>query len=417
MEKDHREIFLMRHAQAGIFWLLSLLAPFAQAASLLDMVVQDQSVTFTLTQVVQHSLFSLEPAEGKSYRVVIDLPGTRLSGRVASPEANHPLVQNLRLGVRNNNDLRVVLDLKGQAQFSGEWRKAKGEARLTVNLAPLPGFTAPPSVSPSASTITILPSPPKPAYRPPAATAPAPAPLAKRLGREVVVAVDAGHGGIDPGALGRNGTHEKQVVFAISRELAALIEQAPGMRAVLIRDGDYFLSLRQRTERARQYQADLFVSIHADAGTANLRGASVYMLSQQGASSEAARWLAEKENSADLVGGVSLSDKDDILASVLLDLSQAGTLEASGQLGGQMLDALNRAVPVHLRKVQQANFMVLRSPDIPSVLVEVGFISNPAEEQKLKTPVYQKQLAQSLFDGIRAYLVQHAPPGTLLARQ
>ncbi|EDN66705.1 Cell wall hydrolase/autolysin [Beggiatoa sp. PS] len=231
--------------------------------------------------------------------------------------------------------------------------------------------------------------------------------------RDIVIAIDAGHGGIDSGALGPNGTQEKEVVLAIAKELAALVATERGMRALLIRNDDYFIKLRKRIELARRYQADLFISVHADAYPEdnNVQGSSVYMLSRLGVSSEQAKWLAEKENSADLIGGVTLNDKDDLLAQVLLDLSQAGTLEASAYVAQKVLKALGQVSKAHSRRVQRAGFMVLRSPDIPSILVETGFISNPQEEEKLSNPTYRRRIAAAILEGIRQYFADNAPPG------
>ncbi|MEW8498545.1 MAG: N-acetylmuramoyl-L-alanine amidase [Candidatus Thiodiazotropha taylori] len=234
--------------------------------------------------------------------------------------------------------------------------------------------------------------------------------------RDVVIAVDPGHGGEDPGARGRKGTYEKDVVLAIGRKLVKMLNQQKGMRAVLIRDGDYYLGLRKRIAKARAHQADLFVSIHADAfRDPKVRGSSVYTLSRSGASNEAARWLAERENSADLVGGVSLEDKDDMLASVLLDLSQIGTLQASSEAASRVLTELKTLGKTHKRKVQQAGFVVLKSPDIPSMLVETAFISNPDEERRLRDPKHQNKVARALMKGIRDYFKYQPPPGTWLA--
>ncbi|MCU7866108.1 MAG: N-acetylmuramoyl-L-alanine amidase, partial [Candidatus Thiodiazotropha sp. (ex Lucinoma borealis)] len=217
-------------------------------------------------------------------------------------------------------------------------------------------------------------------------------------------------------ARGRKGTYEKDVVLAIGRKLVAMINKQKGMRAVLIRDGDYYLGLRKRIAKAREHQADLFVSIHADAfRDPRVRGSSVYTLSRSGASNEAARWLAERENSADLVGGVSLEDKDDMLASVLLDLSQIGTLQASSVAASRVLSQLKGLGKTHKRKVQQAGFVVLKSPDIPSMLVETAFISNPDEERRLRDTGHQKKVAKALMKGIRAYFKFQPPPGSWLA--
>jgi N-acetylmuramoyl-L-alanine amidase len=234
-----------------------------------------------------------------------------------------------------------------------------------------------------------------------------------RRNRELVVAIDAGHGGIDAGAHGLNGTQEKRVVFSIAKRLAQLINEQPGMRAVMVRKGDYYIGLRKRMAIARDAKADLFVSIHADAiQDHTVKGASVYTLSNHGASSEAARWLANSENSADLIGGVSLDDKDDVLASVLLDLSQSATKEASSSLAGKVLKAFNSIGKLHKNEVQKAGFMVLKSPDIPSILVETAFISNPSEENELRSSEHQDKIATAMFKGIASYAKEFAPAGT-----
>ncbi|MFI4983550.1 MAG: N-acetylmuramoyl-L-alanine amidase, partial [Nevskiales bacterium] len=228
--------------------------------------------------------------------------------------------------------------------------------------------------------------------------------------KPIVIAVDAGHGGVDPGAQGRSGLQEKNVTLAIARQLAKRINAQPGMRAVLTRDGDYYVDLRQRTIRARQAQADLFVSIHANSyRDRDMRGTAVYVLSDHGATTEQARWLANHENAADLVGGVDLHDKDDRLAAVLLDISQSATMDASFDLGNRLLDSLHKVNELQKPMVQQAGFMVLKSPDIPSVLVETAFISNPREEQMLRSPDYQAQFADGIFEGIKGYFSRYRP--------
>jgi len=234
--------------------------------------------------------------------------------------------------------------------------------------------------------------------------------------RKVVIAIDPGHGGEDPGASGRLGTKEKDVVLAIGRELKTLLNQKYGIQAVLVRDGDYYISLKKRKRIARDHKADLLVSIHADAfRSPSVYGSSVYVLSERGASSEAAKWLADKENSADLVGGVSLEDKDDLLASVLLDLSQTATLDASINLGANVLGELKKLGKTHKPEVQRAGFVVLKSPDIPSILVETAFISNPDEERRLRNPRHQQHLAKAILNGILRYLKNNAPHDTVLA--
>jgi N-acetylmuramoyl-L-alanine amidase len=236
--------------------------------------------------------------------------------------------------------------------------------------------------------------------------------------RDLVIAIDAGHGGEDPGAMGYRGTREKVVVMQIANRLKSLIEQERGMTPVMIRNGDYYVGLRRRVEIAREHKADMFISIHADAfHDKRARGASVYTLSQHGASTETARWLADSENASDYIGGVSLDDKDDLLASVLLDLSMNGTIEASQELGDYVLSELKTVSRTHKSRVEQAGFAVLKSPDIPSILVETAFISNPQEEQNLRNASYQERMARSILKGVRNYFARNAVPGTLLARQ
>jgi N-acetylmuramoyl-L-alanine amidase len=223
--------------------------------------------------------------------------------------------------------------------------------------------------------------------------------------------VDAGHGGVDPGASGRRGTREKDVVLAVAKALAARIDEEPGMKAVLTRDGDYFITLPERTKRARKAKADLFVSIHADAiANPDVSGSSVYVLSERGASSE-----AERENAADLMGGVKLDDKDPALANVLMDLAQTASIASSMVAAENVLAALDRVGEVRKPRVQQAGFIVLKSPDIPSMLVETAFISNREDERKLSQPAHRAKLANAIFAGITRYFEANAPDGTRLA--
>jgi N-acetylmuramoyl-L-alanine amidase len=236
--------------------------------------------------------------------------------------------------------------------------------------------------------------------------------------RKVVVAVDAGHGGQDPGAHGPGGTLEKNVTLAVARELAEQINKQPGMKAVLTRNADFFIPLKQRYQIARQNNADLFVSIHADAFiNGDAKGSSVWVLSPRGKTSEAARWLADRENRADLIGGVSLDDKDDSLAAVLLDLQQGYAMQASEAVATNVLKALGSLGPTHRGYVERANFVVLRSPDVPSILVETAFISNPDEERKLRDPSHQSRLAEAVMGGVRSYFESTPPPGTWFAAQ
>lgn len=242
-----------------------------------------------------------------------------------------------------------------------------------------------------------------------------PKPL-KNKARDIIIAIDAGHGGEDPGAHGPRGTQEKKVVFAIAKKLAALIDKKKGMKAVMVRKGDYYIKLRKRMQIARAANADLFVSIHADAfKNPKVKGASVFTLSNRGASSEAARWLANNENAADLVGGVTLTDKDDMLATVLMDLSQTATKEASRNVAGKILNNFKSIGPIHSRSVQKAGFVVLKSPDIPSILVETAYISNPTEESKLRSSKHQSKMAKAIYKGIVNYFNQYAPADTYIA--
>lgn len=236
--------------------------------------------------------------------------------------------------------------------------------------------------------------------------------------RQVIVAVDAGHGGKDQGAHGPDGTLEKDVTLAVARDLAAQINRQPGMKAILTRDGDYFIPLKQRYEIARQNQADLFIAIHADSYTSSdARGASVWVLSSRGKSSVAAQMLADRENSSDLIGGVSLASENDSLASVLLDMQQGWAVQASDTVAQNVLNALSALGPTHRGYVEHANFVVLRSPDVPSILVETAFISNPVEEHKLRDPGHQQELATAVMDGVKSYLLNNPPPGTWFAME
>lgn len=324
-------------------------------------------------------------------RIVLDVQGSSFASAFKVP-AVKGLLKSIRTG--NNGDAaRMVVDLSGDVHPKSFLLKPAGQYgyRLVLDLYP-----------PQAAKATM------------ARTIEDDIQLGKP--RPVVIAVDAGHGGEDPGAHGPDGTLEKNVTLSVARDLAKLINTQPGMRAVLTRDGDYFVPLKKRYEIARKNKADLFVSIHADAYTSSdARGSSVWVLSQRGKTSEAARWLADRENRADLIGGVSLDDKDDTLASVLLDLSQGASIEASDSVAKRVLMALTQLGPTHRGYVERANFVVLRSPDVPSILVETAFISNPAEEQKLRDPDHREQLAGAILKGLRGYFQDTPPPGTWFA--
>ena len=351
-------------------------------------------IVFDTNGAVDHTVFTLHDPE----RVVVDLRGTTLSRPIARPDKGDRLLAGVRSAARGGGDLRVVFDLKQAARPKTFLLKPSGNYgyRLVIDLRPRAAETAPAASKAGAAAPALDQAPP--------------------ALRDIVIAVDAGHGGDDPGAIGPARTREKVVTLQIARQLVQLLKLEQGMTGVLVRDGDYYLGLRRRMEVARSHRADLFVSIHADAfRDPKVRGTSVYVLSRNGASSEAARWLAEQENAADLVGGVSLDDKDELLASVLLDLSQTATMSASTEVGSRVLQELRKVGKTHKRRVERAGFMVLKSPDVPSILVETAFISNPEEERKLRDSTHQRALAGAILDGVRAYFQRNAPPGTLFA--
>lgn len=354
-----------------------------------------------LSRATAHRFFVLDAPR----RAVIDLERTRAAAGVRWP-ASAPGVRALRSGVRPDDALRVVVELDGASAATLRKPAFEGSRQvLLLDIGQVGAVVPPVAVAPVVATSpTAAARPVRAAHAPP------------ESGRDVVVAIDAGHGGVDPGAIGRGGTREKDVVLEIARELAARINREPGMRAVLTRDGDYFLSLRQRIGRARTARADLFVSVHADSvRDPTVSGSSVYILSTKGASDEQARWLAERENAADLKGGISLDDKDETLASVLLDLSQSATISASMEAAERVLRRLNGVNEVRKPKVQQAGFVVLKSPDIPSMLVETAFISNVDDEWRLRQEAYRQRLAEAIFRGVHAYFEDYPPEGSLFA--
>lgn len=302
---------------------------------------------------------------------------------------------------------------------------AAATARLIAQLPNVRRATTPPVAKPPAATATvqvpatIATGEPAPVRQPPrqqVASAPPPRPEPRGPARPLIIAIDAGHGGQDPGAIGKGGRREKDVTLAISRELARQINATPGLKAYLTRDSDVFIPLYKRARLAREADADIFVSIHADAAeNRSADGSSVYVLSLKGASSQRARWLADKENAADLIGGVKVAQASNTLNSVLLDLTQSGNMRASEDAASQVLAGLQRVGNIHKRDIERANFAVLRTADMPSMLVETAFISNPAEEQRLGDPVFQRKLATAVLDGINTYFERQPPPGTLYA--
>jgi N-acetylmuramoyl-L-alanine amidase len=349
-----------------------------------------------LSRPVTHQVMMLS----KPNRLVLDIKNANKNLRFDGLDLSGSPIKAIRSARRNKNDLRVVLDLKEKADpksFLLKPNKNYGD-RLVVDL-----YT---QTKRKASRPVVTKS------------------SAQGLGskiRDIIVVIDPGHGGEDPGAIGPNRIKEKDVVLAISKELKKQLNAKEGFRAYLTRERDYYVGLRKRTRLARKYNTDLLVSIHADAfNQSQAHGASVFALSNRGATSETARWLAKKENSADLiggVGGVSLEDKDDVLASVLLDLSSTASLKASLSVGGHVLKSMGNVARLHKRSVQQAGFVVLKSPDIPSILVETGFISNPAESKRLKSSKYQRKIASAINKGLTRYFNDSPPPGTLLSRQ
>ncbi len=353
-------------------------------------------LVFDLSGPVEHRVFSLENPK----RLVIDINDVRLQTNLGKTDLTSTPISRLRSAKRNKTDLRVVLDLSHAIQPRSFLLKPNAQYghRLVVDL--------------------VLPEKKQRVVRQTVAKAT----VKSTQQRQIIIAIDPGHGGEDPGAIGPNGTREKHVVWAISKELVKIIERDPAFKTVLTRTGDYYIGLRQRVQLARKARADLFVSVHADAyRLPQPRGSSVYVLSQRGASSESARWLADTENRADLIGGVegvlTLGDKDDTLAGVLVDLSMTATLSESLKVGSRVLKNLGQVNTLHKRDVEQAGFLVLKSPDMPSMLIEAGFISNPQEEKRLRDLAYQRKLAQQIASAIKDYFLENPPPNTLLSNK
>ncbi len=389
-------------------------------------------VTLESARSVKHEMFFVNDPD----RLVVDLEGVELNEELkalpAKVGAADPYIKAVRVGLNRPNVVRVVFDLRAEVKPylfplapAGEYKH-----RLVLDLYP------PRPADPLLALVQREPDPIREMAQAPMVVAPAPAEVAKaevpqlpvvklptapRPGaargsakpekdRLVIVAIDAGHGGEDPGARGRLGTREKDVTLAIARRLKASIDAEPNMRAVLVRDGDYFIPLGQRVAKARRVNADVFVSIHADAFVRpDARGSSVFALSERGATTAAARWLAQRENASDLIGGVNLDVRDPVLARTLLDLSQTATINDSLKLGRAVLSELGDVNSLHKQAVEQAGFAVLKAPDIPSILVETAFISNPEEERRLKDASYQEKMAAAILGGIKRYLSQNPP--------
>ena len=342
-------------------------------------------LVFELNTVTEHSIFALHKPE----RLVLDLKNTKMSQKLVDQIQPTSVIRKIRSGIRNNNDLRVVFDLSEKVSPRSFLLPPSGESghRLVVDL-----------------------------HNKDARSGQAKA-AAKIKKRDVVVAIDAGHGGKDPGATGRSGTREKTITLQMAKQVEKLINAQYGMKAVLIRKTDRFVHLRDRVKKARDSNADMMISIHADSfPDPRAQGSSVYALSVGGASSETARLLADKENAADLLfGDIKVAVKDKMVNEVLLDLSLTGTIESSLDIGGEILSQIKSINSVHKKEVQQAEFSVLKAPNIPSVLIETAFISNPREEKKLRSASHQKKVAKAITRGVSKYFARKAPPGTWLA--
>jgi N-acetylmuramoyl-L-alanine amidase len=357
----------------------------------------------------------------KDGQVVVDLPDSRATSSFSSPSA-----QGLYRGMshaRIGDGMQLTAKVAPASRLkSFVLKPASGtDYRLVLDLYPASASVATAAPAEAAPVPVVQAPAAVPSYSNPTHSRRVAAEQAAAMlngQRQVVVAIDAGHGGKDQGAHGPGGTLEKNVTLAVARDLAAQINRQPGMKAVLTRDSDFYIPLKQRYQIAREHNADLFVSIHADAFTNDdARGSSVWVLSPRGKTSEAARWLADRENRADLIGGTTLDDKDDSLAKVLLDLQQGWAMQASDVVAGNVLKALAQLGPTHRGYVERANFVVLRSPDVPSILVETAFISNPAEERRLRDPAHQKKLAEAVMGGVRNYFESTPPPGTWFAAE
>lgn len=394
-------------------------------------------VTIESQQPIRHKLFNLDNPD----RLVLDLEDvalnaalTDIAGKIS---AEDPYVKGVRAGRFKPGTIRLVFDLKAKVKpeaFALAPIAGYGH-RLVLDIYPLtppdpllaflkrretgqPDTAVAPVPAPPPA-LTPAPETPAPETGPPQATAKGETPPAQKPAarvtrpaseRLITIAIDAGHGGEDPGARGRSGTLEKNITLSIAHKLKERIENEPNMRAVLTRDGDFFIPLHMRVEKARRVRADLFVSIHADAFVKpSANGSSVFALSERGATSAAARWLAKQENDADLIGGVNLGIKDPYLKQTLLDLSQTASINDSLKLGKAVLQEMGGINRLHKNYVEQAGFAVLKAPDIPSILIETAFISNPDEERKLRDPSYQNKMADAIFAGIKRYFSKNPP--------
>lgn len=404
--------------KAGGTLLLSVFAPLsANAAQILAVRVWPSDdytrVTLEHDSDLKVTHFIVKDPE----RLVVDIEGIELNPTlkqlVAKIQGNDPYVKQVRVGQNRPSVVRLVFDLKEEVNPQVFTLAPIGgyQHRLVFDLYPV---NAPDPIAaliakgewsrdPIPEARPILPDPQNARFEPKTEAA-------QQVTRMLTIALDPGHGGEDPGALGRSGSREKDVVLAIARRIKGKIEEQPNMRVMLTRDGDYFVPLHMRVQKARKVQADLFVSIHADAFVeSTARGSSVFVLSEKGASSTAARWLANKENSADLIGGINIKSHDRQLASVLLDLSTTAQINDSLKLGRAVLGEIGGINRLHKGAVEQAGFAVLKAPDIPSILIETAFISNPEEEAKLTDNAYQDQMAEAVLKGIKKYFAKNPP--------
>jgi len=406
----------------GLFLLISSFSLWANSLDGLRISQSgaDTRLVFDFSSSVTYKKFTLTNPE----RLVIDVKNTAKPKSLTIPDLSTSPIKGIRYGVWQKTSLRIVIDLKRPLKYESQTLKpAHGlPYRLVLDLHDSsPSSSKTSKTTPPPKKVIAVPPPAK--AKQPVAELPKPVLTVTKSTksmkkRDIIIAIDPGHGGQDSGALGQRGTKEKDVVLAISKRLAKLVDKEPGMRAYLTRDRDVFIPLRHRIKRANDNHADMFISIHADAfKNKKAKGASVFVLSDRGASSEAAQLLADKENAADLAGGISLEDKDDLLASVLLDLSQTASLEGSLEVANTVLAGLKRVGSVHKKHVESAAFVVLKSPDIPSILVETAFITNPSEEQKLKSASHQNKLARAIMSGIRNYFQRNPLPNSNMPQQ
>lgn len=362
-----------------------------------------------------HQLHVLKSPE----RLVLDIEGIDASSELlelpSRVHASDPYIAGIRVARKSLTAMRVVLDLRSEVKPDVFALKPVAEFghRLVLDMYPLVPLD-PLMALLESERLKERTAPATPPAAPDTGTtqerAKTPKPESRIAARRITIAIDPGHGGEDPGAIGRRGTYEKNVVLAIARKLKARLDAEPNMRTMLTRDDDYFVPLAQRVQKARRVQADLFISIHADAfREPAARGSSVFALSESGATSAAARWLAQKENDADLIGGVDLDWRDPVLARTLLDLSQTAQISDSLKLGRHVLDGIGTHNTLHKNVVEQAGFAVLKAPDIPSILVETAFISNPDEELKLRSDKHQQKFAESIHEGVRRYFAKNPP--------